>query len=210
MPVAGATIFLRALDMSQEGQIWMLSKSMGMKEMPWFLALLTVYSIGTILMGLVFCTFAKFYVFTQSSLGLLLASTYIFAYATLFQAVFSFVVLGKIGLIIYGSITIISGIVSTVLGFLTMIPTYVIAPLGLLSPMLPYANILTSFLLLETRNGLTFDNWTDLVQENNNMVNFLSLCITFVIFLFLTFYVWPLYYTRDGKERSIFYCCKSK
>lgn len=64
LPMAGATVFFRALDITNEGPVWMLSKSMGMRELPWLIALLTVYTLGTLIMGSVFCIFAKFYVFT--------------------------------------------------------------------------------------------------------------------------------------------------
>jgi len=148
LPMAGIIILTKAIDYKIESQIWMLSKSMGMKELPWLLACLTVYSMTTIIMGSVFCIFAKFYVFTKSSLGLLMTATFSFTHGTLFQLIFIFIVGGQIGLIIYGVLFIIQMIAVTVLGFITMIPSNVTAPLSVLFPLMPFSNILQSMLLL--------------------------------------------------------------
>ena len=98
------------------------------------------------------------YVLSESSLSLLMVSTVLFAYGSLIQAIAVFVILGKYGIIFFGAVQLLSLVISTVFGFLTMVPSTIVAPLGLLIPMFPYTNLLQSLMLFQTRGGMNWQN----------------------------------------------------
>lgn len=78
LPIAGQFVMLGVTERANEANIFMLSKSMGMKELPWLLSYITVVSIGTLVFGTLFCLFLGFYVLSKSSFLLLYISTWIY------------------------------------------------------------------------------------------------------------------------------------
>ena len=140
-------MMLLASDKSNEVNIWMLSKSMGMKELSFLLAYLIIGAIGSAIVGTLYGAFIYFYVLTHSSFILILASIYSFVIASMFHLVFVVVVGGKFGVMIYAFINLLCFIVQCVFGFIVMIPTAIIVPLGLLSPLAPFLNIIKAALL---------------------------------------------------------------
>ena len=91
---------------------------MGMKELPWFLAFLIVATIINVIAGGVFTLITGLYVLNQSNISILIVSTILFSYATIFNAVVLFVLLGKWFIIAYGLLQLIGIIVNTVFAFM--------------------------------------------------------------------------------------------
>ena len=148
LPAAAAIVMISSTEGRNEANIWVLSRSMGMKEIPWLISFLIIMTIGTVFFGSLFCIFVKFFIVSKSSFSLLLVSSLAYTYGTLFQFIFLAVAFGTIGIIIFAVALLVQFLVTAVFGFITMIPSSISAPMGLICPMMSYANILRCMLLL--------------------------------------------------------------
>lgn len=84
MPAAGMSLIWGALEGDNEVNVWMLSKSMGMKPLPFVIAAFIFTTLGTLFYGTIFCLVIGFYIVSKSSFSLLVVTVLAFIYANFF------------------------------------------------------------------------------------------------------------------------------
>ena len=99
---------------------------------------------------------------------------------------------GFMGIVIYFLLGLFSFIINIIMGFITMLPSYVVIALCPISPQLVFSNLMQSMLLLETREGLRWSNASVMIQDNNNLYNLVALAATSLLYILLTIWIWPI------------------
>jgi len=191
--------------------IWDLSRSMGMKQISFFISAFIFMTISMIIYGAVLILTFGLTIMSESDKTIMILGLIGFCYASFFQISVFWTLFGKFGLGLYYVLGFIQLIVTTVFGATTMVPSSIAVPLTVfLFPMLSFSQLLRGMILFQIRyDGMSWSNINKYEIQNNNSLHNLLACICSALFyMILLLYIWPLRYNRDGRKMGLFYCLK--